>query len=48
VGACDTFESSGQSSIWTTEGVLIAQLDYQNEGCLIFDTENEEIIEKVL
>lgn len=44
IGHCDNFESVGHSSVWTKEGLLLAQLDGKNEGLLIFDTETEEII----
>ncbi|MBC3542309.1 carbon-nitrogen hydrolase family protein [Rufibacter sediminis] len=43
VGACDDFVSVGQSSVWTNQGVLLAQLDNENEGLLVFDTETEEV-----
>lgn len=49
VGYCDNFESVGQSAIWTTKGILIAQqLDDKLEGILIFDTETEEVIKQTL
>lgn len=44
VGFCDNFESVGQSAVWTKEGKLAGQLDDKNEGLLIFDTENEEVV----
>ena len=44
VGYCDNFESVGNSSVWTKEGLLLAQLDAKNEGLLTYDTETEEII----
>ena len=48
VGYCDNFESVGKSAIWTKQGNLVAQLDDQHEGVLIFDTETEEVIEHTL
>ena len=48
VGFCDNFVSVGKSSVWTNQGVLIAQLDNKSEGLLIFDTETEEIIEQTI
>lgn len=39
IGHCDNFESAGQSSIWGIDGKLISQLDNENEGILIYDTE---------
>jgi predicted amidohydrolase len=46
VGFCDYFQSVGKSSVWTTQGELIGQLDDKQEGLLIFDPETEEIIER--
>lgn len=42
IGFCDNFESVGQSSVWSKQGSLIAQLDEKREGILIFDTATEE------
>jgi predicted amidohydrolase len=47
VGFCDNFESVGQSSVWTKQGRLVGQLDEQNQGLLIFDTETEVVIEQL-
>ncbi|WP_347175554.1 GNAT family N-acetyltransferase [Polaribacter sp. SLMDC-22] len=41
VGYCDNFLSVGQSAIWNKKGELIEQLDSENEGILIYDTETE-------
>ena len=38
VGFCDTFQSKGQSSVWDENGILVGQLDSQNEGVIIYDT----------
>lgn len=43
VGFCDNFESAGQSSVWDSQGNLLAQLDAMEEGMLIFDTETKAI-----
>lgn len=48
VGYCDNFLSVGQSAVWTKEGKLVGQLDGQNEGILLFDTETEEVIIKTV
>jgi predicted amidohydrolase len=48
VGYCDNFESVGQSAIWTKEGILVAQLDDDHEGILIFDTETEAVIQQTV
>lgn len=39
VGYCDNFLSNGKSSIWNNRGRLINQLDEENQGVLIYDTE---------
>jgi predicted amidohydrolase len=48
VGLCDDFLSVGKSAVWTKEGELVGQLDDKTEGILIFDTEKEEIVERIL
>lgn len=48
VGFCDNFESAGKTSIWDNKGVLAGQLDDQNEGILIFDTDTEEIVKRTI
>ncbi|MBI3139978.1 MAG: carbon-nitrogen hydrolase family protein [Sphingobacteriales bacterium] len=44
VGFCGNFECVGHSSVWTKQGNLAGQLNGEEEGVLIFDTETEEII----
>jgi len=46
VGFCDNFMSVGFSSVWTNQGQLAGQLDHENEGLLIFDSETEEVIKR--
>ncbi|MFN0199912.1 MAG: nitrilase-related carbon-nitrogen hydrolase [Bacteroidia bacterium] len=41
VGYCDNFLSNGLSSVWNKEGKLIGQLDKENQGLLIYDTEKD-------
>ncbi len=48
VGFCDNFLSVGKSSVWTKQGELVGQLDDKTEGILIFDTETEEIVKRIL
>ncbi len=48
VGYCDNFESVGQSSVWSIQGVLLGQLDHTSEGILIFDTQTDEVIAQIL
>ncbi len=48
VGYCDNFLSVGQSSIWTSRGILAKQLDDKCEGLLVFNTETEEVIEQIV
>ena len=42
VGFCDNFLSNGKSAVWNRKGELMAQLDEQNQGLLVYDTELEE------
>lgn len=42
VGHCDNFISVGQSAVWNKKGKLIEQLDINNQGLLIYDTETEQ------
>ena len=48
VGFCDNFLSVGKSAVWTKEGKLVGKLDEKTEGILIFDTETEEIVSRIL
>lgn len=48
VGHCDNFDSAGKTAVWNNKGVLMGQLDDINEGIIIFDTETEEMIEKII
>jgi predicted amidohydrolase len=41
VGNCDNFLSFGQSAVWNKKGEIIEQLDNENQGLLIYDTESE-------
>lgn len=41
VGHCDNFMSVGQSAVWNKKGELAAQLDEENQGILIYDTESK-------
>jgi predicted amidohydrolase len=47
IGYCDDFESAGGSSVWNNKGVLLKQLDDNNEGILIFDTDTQQIAENI-
>lgn len=48
IGECGNFISTGYSSIWTKEGKLIAQLENQHEGIIIFNTETEKVTKQVI
>jgi predicted amidohydrolase len=48
VGHCDDFDCGGKTMVIDNEGQLLAQLDDQQEGILIYDTETKAIIEKIL
>jgi len=41
IGYCDNFMSVGKSAVWNKNGKLIEQLDDENQGILIYDTELE-------
>lgn len=43
VGFCDNFQSVGQSAVWNKKGSLVGQLDTENQGFLIYDTELETV-----
>lgn len=38
VGESGGYQCAGKSSVWNTEGELVAQLDNKKEGTLIYDT----------
>ncbi len=48
VGKSGDYDCAGKSSIWNRQGNLIGQLNSTNEGIIIINTENQEIIEKYL
>jgi predicted amidohydrolase len=48
IGECDNFISAGCSSIWTKDGKLIAQLENQDEGIIVFNTETEKVTKQVI
>jgi predicted amidohydrolase len=48
IGFCDNFLSVGKSAVWTKQGKLAGKLDEETEGILIFDTETEEVVSRIL
>lgn len=48
VGHCDNFDCGGRTSVWDTEGRLLAQLNDIDEGILVLDTGTGAIVEKML
>lgn len=48
IGPSDNFVSAGRSAVWDNTGTLLAQLDDQQEGILIYDTANGNIISHTL
>jgi predicted amidohydrolase len=42
VGQCDVFVSAGQSVIWNSSGDLVASMDDEAEGLVMFDTSTQE------
>ncbi len=47
-GKSGDYECAGKTSIWDKQGILVGQLNDKDEGVIIIDTENQEIIEKYL
>lgn len=48
IGQADGSECAGKTSIWNNKGLLVGQLNGQNEGILIIDTDTQELIEKTV
>ena len=48
VGEADGFECAGKTSIWNNKGLLVGQLNDQDEGLLIIDTATQELIETTI
>ena len=46
IGHSDNFECGGRSAIWDEEGNMIGQLEDKQEGILIFNLENREVLEE--
>lgn len=46
IGVSDGFVCGGKSSVWNNKGILMAQLNSEDEGIIIFDTDTEEAIEQ--
>ena len=44
VGRCDNFDAGGGSAVWDKEGKKLAQLDEEEQGILVLDTENGEVV----
>ena len=48
IGYCDNFESGGRTSIWNSDGILVAQLDDKTEGVLTIDTKTQIVGKKYI
>jgi predicted amidohydrolase len=46
IGYCDNFLSYGMSSIWDEKGEIIAKLESENEGVLVFDLDNSNLLSR--
>jgi len=46
IGCCDNFLSYGMSSTWNEKGELIVQLESENEGILVFDLDNSNLLSR--
>ena len=48
IGQTGEYNCAGKSSVWNNQGILIAQMDDKHEGILIFETETEKVVEKLI
>ncbi len=48
VGECDGQNCVGKTSVWNSQGQLVDQLNNSNEGLIIFDTDSEICLSKIL
>ncbi|MCL4302192.1 MAG: carbon-nitrogen hydrolase family protein [Anaerolineae bacterium] len=48
IGLADGQECAGQTSVWNNQGLLVGQLDGTHEGIIIFDTDTQELIQKMI
>lgn len=48
VGPSDNFESAGKSSVWNADGLLLGQLDNANEGFIIYNRQDQEVITRTI
>lgn len=48
VGESEDYTNGGKSSVWNAKGELIGQLDQEHEGVLIYDTNTNEAITRLL
>jgi predicted amidohydrolase len=42
IGPCDDFVGAGQSGAWNRSGELVANMDAESEGLVVFDTTTQE------
>jgi predicted amidohydrolase len=43
LGFSDNFTSAGNSAIWNSEGEMLTQMDMEQEGILMYDSETKEV-----
>ena len=48
VGPSGGYDCAGKTSVWNTKGELVGQLNQNDEGLLLFNTETEEVTEITL
>lgn len=48
VGESDGLVCAGKTSVWDNRGLLVGQLNDTNEGIIIFDTDANHLIEKIV
>lgn len=46
IGHCDNFLAFGQSTVWDKQGNLLEELDAKHQGLLIYDTDQDVVVER--
>ena len=48
IGPSDNFISAGKSAVWDNTGTLLAQLDDEHEGIIVYDTTTGQVIKQTI
>jgi len=46
VGVCDGWQAAGKTSVWNKQGVLLSQLNDDDEGIIVVDTVMQDVIQQ--